>query len=106
THHRIYGFRQVLRAEEEYHRLEIAAGRVAADRLLLAGTLLIDEAEAAVVRFLFESCAEGESLSGLVKRLRDSGQRTRYGNAWGQSVIRRLLRNEAYGGRAWFGKRT
>ena len=63
----------------------------------------INEAEAAVVREIFERCAGGEGLKGIAKRLNEAGAltpRAQQGrrNGWAPSSVREVLRRPLYRG--------
>lgn len=58
------------------------------------------EAEAAVVRRIFDDFHAGESLRGIVRALTDDGIVTRSGRPWNPSSIRTILVNPRYAGRA------
>jgi len=67
---------------------------------------LVDEAQAAVVRDVFEwYTVEGLSIGAIARRLNDRGVPTRFGKSrWERSKVWAMLRNPAYAGRAAFGK--
>ena len=76
--------------------------------------LVIDIAEAAVVRRVFEAYAAGEGLREIAARLNRDGIRAPYdggahskpaGRGWGHSTIRAMLRNERYIGRLVWNRR-
>lgn len=63
----------------------------------------IDEAEAQVVREIFQMYAEGEGLRGICKNLNGRGIRSpqagkRGTGSWGPTVVRPMLRRERYHG--------
>ena len=63
----------------------------------------INEAEAAVVRQIFERCAGGEGLKGIAKRLNAAGARTPRAqqgrrNGWAPSSVREVLHRSLYRG--------
>ena len=68
--------------------------------------LEIDEAQAPVVREIFDRYArESESVGQIARGLTERGVQTRTGAAgWSQSTIWTMLRNPAYAGRAAYGK--
>ncbi len=77
-----------------------------------AGVRLIHEAEAAIVRRVFEWAAEGASLRGIVRRLRQEGvpapsvgkrqfRHPQRDYNWGKTQIHRLLNEPAYKGEAY-----
>ncbi|MGH2857278.1 MAG: recombinase family protein [Solirubrobacteraceae bacterium] len=68
--------------------------------------LKIDEAQAQVVREIFDRYArEGASVGQIARWLSERGVQTRTGaSGWSQSTIWTMLRNPAYAGRAAYGK--
>ena len=67
---------------------------------------LVDQAQAAVVREVFEwYTVEGLSIGAIARRLNDREVPTRFGKSrWERSKVWAMLRNPAYAGRAAFGK--
>ena len=66
---------------------------------------LIDEAEARVVRHVYEMyTVEGLSIGEITRRLNGERIPTRRASRWERSVVWALLRNPAYRGLACFGK--
>ncbi len=66
---------------------------------------IIDEAEAGVVRRVYEMyTVEGLSIGEITRRLNTEGIPTRKASRWERSVVWALLRNPAYRGLACFGK--
>jgi site-specific DNA recombinase len=67
---------------------------------------LVDEAQAAVVREVFECyTVEGLSIGAIVHRLNERKVPTRFGKSlWERSKVWAMLRNPAYVGRAAYGK--
>ncbi|MBV8831433.1 MAG: recombinase family protein [Acidobacteriaceae bacterium] len=66
---------------------------------------IIDEAEAGVVRRVYEMyTVEGLSIGEITRRLNTQGIPTRKASRWERSVVWALLRNPAYRGLACFGK--
>src|SRR5690349_2498056 len=66
---------------------------------------VIDEAEAGVVRRVYEMyTVEGLSIAEITRRLNREGIPTRKASRWERSVVWALLRNPAYRGLACFGK--
>lgn len=59
---------------------------------------VVDEAEAAVVRHLFEAYTAGDSVNDLAAWMRERGVKTKFGNDWRPTSIARLLKNDAYAG--------
>ena len=73
-----------------------------------AGALMqIDDAEAEVVRGVFQEFADGRSILGIIKRLNESGFRGRNNKVcrWSTGTIHIMLRNEKYKG-IWTWNRT
>lgn len=60
------------------------------------GTLVIEPAEAEVVRQVFRWASAGVSLPEIGRRLRQRGVKTKRGGSWSSSVVRKILRNRAY----------
>lgn len=58
--------------------------------------LVIDEAEAAVVRQTFEAYAKGATFTACAEKLNESGYRTAKGNVFTGSGVRRMLTNKKY----------
>ena len=68
-------------------------------------TYLIEEAEARVVRRIFEMyTVEGLSIGEITRRLNTERIPTRRASRWERSVVWAVLRNPAYRGAACFGK--
>lgn len=68
---------------------------------LVNGTLLIDERESEIVRYVFKSYLDGKSKNELAKELTAIGLPTRDGNSqWQCTTIDYLLKNERYMGDA------
>ena len=59
---------------------------------------VINESEAVIVRFIFESYANGMSMRKIVELLNRKGYKTKRGNAFQVSSVSEILRNEKYGG--------
>lgn len=70
------------------------------------GQIRVDEAEAALVRQVFDWYArEGETLYGLLGKLNASTWRTRAGRKeWGATTVLRMLHCEWYVGRAYYNR--
>lgn len=58
------------------------------------------EAEAAVVRRMFDQFAAGDTLLGIARRLEADGISTRRGAPWSSSSVSTILRNARYAGRS------
>lgn len=75
--------------------------------------LEIDEAEAAIVRRIFEEYRDGKSLRAIAVALNDAGvpfpakgtRRERVRKGWSRVTVRWILRNERYVGRVIWNKR-
>lgn len=61
-------------------------------------SLRIISAEAENVRFIFESRAEGSSMTEIANKLTDSGVPTRKGTTWQYATIRDMISNPVYKG--------
>lgn len=74
---------------------------------------VIQDAEASIVRGMFERYASGEGFASIANRLNAEGIRAPYdgiyskrgGRGWGQSTVRAILQNERYAGRWTWNKR-
>lgn len=68
-------------------------------------TMTIIPEEARIVKFIFERYLEGTGCYRIAKELTKQGIKTRRGNSkWNESVVRDILRNEAYIGDVIQGK--
>jgi DNA invertase Pin-like site-specific DNA recombinase len=65
----------------------------------------ITEAEAKVVKLIFELYARGNGLKNIVMELTRRGIRPRSGTYWSKSTVANILRNETYIGWTVFNKR-
>ena len=66
---------------------------------------MVDEAEASIVRRVYEMyTVEGLSIGEITRQLNTEGVPTRKASRWERSVVWALLRNPAYRGLACFGK--
>src|SRR5215469_14692296 len=82
-----YGYRYICKADEA------------------PAAYLVDEAEARVVRRVYEMyTVEGLSIGEITRRLNTAGVPTRKASRWERSVVWGVLRNPAYRGVACFGK--
>lgn len=63
-----------------------------------SGPLVIDPAEAAIVREVYERTALGEPTSALARELNDRGIPSQRGSRWQTQVLRRILLNPMYYG--------
>jgi hypothetical protein len=60
--------------------------------------LAVDEARASVVRFIFETYANGTGCRPIALTLNKRGELARHGGPWHRSSVRQLLNNPAYTG--------
>lgn len=67
-------------------------------------TRSINEAEAAVVREMFEWRLSGVSGREITRRLKRAGIRTKTGGEWDSRTVHNILRNQAFTGVQWWGK--
>ena len=63
-----------------------------------AGGLLVDEAEAAVIRQIFKLRADGAGDAAIARALNDAGSLTRRGKPWRHGAIAYILDNPKYRG--------
>lgn len=69
--------------------------------------LRIVEAEADVVRSIFEAYRDGASLQEIADELRDREVPTRNGGRWAKRTVSKILNNQTYAGvREWDGHRV
>lgn len=66
--------------------------------------LLIDEAEAEMVRFIFREYLRLRSMKKLIELLDAHGRKTRRNCAWSRAGISWILKNNTYVGRVHFGE--
>jgi DNA invertase Pin-like site-specific DNA recombinase len=71
-----------------------------------SGQLLVIEEEAAVIRTMYQLYAGGRSVWGVTNWLRENGKRARSGRHFTATTVRRILRDEIYCGRFYFGRTT
>ena len=57
---------------------------------------VIDEVDAATVRFIFNSYANGESYSKIIKSLNERGYKSAAGNRFGNNSLNSILKNKKY----------
>lgn len=67
---------------------------------------LLNEKEADIVRFIFESVRKGESYSYIIEECKRRNYKTKRGNIIGRNSIHDILRNEKYYGALVFHKRN
>ena len=60
------------------------------------GELVVNEAEAEVVRLIFEAFSSGTPLGQICRELNESGHRTSRGNQFDGEAVKRILRNDVY----------
>ena len=60
------------------------------------GRYMVDQAEAAIVRRIFEEYAEGERAKDIYERLNSEGYRTSRGGKFNKNSLRRILSNKKY----------
>lgn len=69
------------------------------------GSLVIDENEAKVVRFIFDKKASGETMLGTMRALNEAGYKTRNGKEFVISTVQSIWNNErTYRGEYKYGK--
>ena len=68
--------------------------------------LVINEAEAIIVKEIFEMAAKGLGYHTIVKKLNEKGFKTKKGKEFGKNSIYDLIRNERYMGVYTFNKRA
>ena len=68
------------------------------------GQYIINEAEAVIVRMIFEMSAKGYGYNTIIRELNSRGYKTKKGNQFGNNSIYDLLRNEKYCGTYCFNK--
>lgn len=59
---------------------------------------LVNEAEAAAIRMLFQLRADGYGYGEIITRLTDAGYRTRSGSVFAKNALHDMLKNEKYAG--------
>ena len=65
---------------------------------IINGEYIINEAEAVIVREIFEMAAKGYGYNTIIKELNAKGYKTKRGNPFGKNSIYDLMRNERYKG--------
>jgi site-specific DNA recombinase len=68
------------------------------------GALLVDEAEARIVRLVFDLADQGQTVRAIARQLGARGCRGRKGAPFGTSTVSKLLHNPAYAGRLVWGR--
>jgi site-specific DNA recombinase len=74
--------------------------------ILLAKRIEIDQAEAAVVRRIFQWAADGLGLTSIVERLNREAIPGNTGKRWTKTPVARILNNERYLGRQIWGQQS
>ena len=67
-------------------------------------TMTINEAEALVVRLIFQWGSEGVSVYGIAVRLNEKKIPTKTGKRWSRQIVIRILKNTSYYGITRYGK--
>jgi len=67
------------------------------------GPVAVYEPQAAAVRFLFETAAEGATAKELARRINAQGVPSPRGGSWGESTVKAILRNRRYLGEVIWG---
>lgn len=80
-------------------------GKPALGYKVVDGRLAICEAEAKIVRRIFEEYGSGKSYQEIVTGLNADGIKTKRGNAFGANSLHDLLKNEKYAGTLVYGQR-
>lgn len=65
---------------------------------LFDGKLYIVPEEAEIAKTIFADYLSGMGLNAIMKKLNDAGISTKYGAAWREGTVRKVLRNEKYSG--------
>jgi len=68
------------------------------------GKMVIDEAEAEIVKFIFLECLSGKGSYKIAKALREKKVPTRKGGNWSSTTVKEILKNEKYTGDVLFQK--
>lgn len=72
---------------------------------LIGKRLEVDDAEAAIIRRIFELCATGNGVGSIVRALNTEGAKWRDGKPWRAGAVRGVLSNERLIGRLTWGRR-
>ena len=78
-------------------------GKPALGYVVEEGRLVVNEAEAAIVRRIFNEYAAGSSYKQIIDGLNADGLKTKRGNAFGANSLHDLLHNEKYIGTLTYG---
>ena len=62
------------------------------------GSYIVLEEEAETVRLIFDSYLQGQGTTAIANMLNDQNRPSRFGNAWGQTAVMKVLRNYTYTG--------
>ena len=82
-----------------YRRVKVNIGTIERSKLEP------EEAEASVVKRVFQMSLAGEGGKDIAKALNNDGLKTRFGKPWSNTAINYMLRNEVYtGSLVWTGK--
>ncbi|MGC4107807.1 MAG: recombinase family protein [Thermomicrobiales bacterium] len=69
-------------------------------------TLVINEAEADNVRYMFKAIASGSSLRAVAKTFESQGIATQKGKRWTATTVREIVTKELYKGEVWANRTT
>ena len=69
------------------------------------GKLYIDPDEEDMIRWIYDTFIETNSIRKTTHLINANGTRTRRGSLWASSSIHRILTNPTYTGKVWYGKR-
>jgi len=64
------------------------------------GKMVVDEAEAEIIRFIFAQCLSGKGGLKIAKSLREKKVPTKRGGNWSSTTVKGILKNEKYTGDA------
>ena len=67
-------------------------------------TLSVNEAEAEIIRYIFDRYVNGFGATLICKELNEKGQKTKKGNKWSNSTLIGIIKNEKYVGDLLMGK--
>ena len=62
------------------------------------GSYIVLEEEAETVRLIFDSYLQGQGTTAIANMLNAQSRPSRFGNAWGQTAVMKVLRNYTYTG--------
>jgi site-specific DNA recombinase len=69
-----------------------------------AGTAVVIEEEAVVVKMVFDFAEQGQTVRAITRHLNDRGFASRKGAPWGTSMVSKMLHNPAYTGKLVWGR--